>query len=46
MCVLSGARLSRDELLELAAWNGPMDTARTHNGLLPPLAPAIHRAAA
>lgn len=46
MCVLSGARLSRDELLELAAWNGPMDTARTHNGLLPPLAPAMHRAAA
>ncbi len=46
MCVLSGARLSRDELLELPAWNGPMDTARTHNGLLPSLVPATHRAAA
>jgi hypothetical protein len=45
-CVLSSARLSRDELLELAAWNGSRDTARIHNGLLPRLAPAIHRAAA
>lgn len=45
-CVLSGARLSSDELLELAAWNGSRDTTRIHNGLLPPLAPAIHRPAA
>jgi anti-sigma factor RsiW len=35
-CVLSGARLSRDELLELAAWNGSMDSARRHTGVSPP----------
>jgi anti-sigma factor RsiW len=35
-CVLSGARLSRDELLELAAWNGSMDSARRHTGASPP----------
>jgi anti-sigma factor RsiW len=44
-CLLSGARLSSDELLELAAWNGSRDTTRVPNGLLPP-APAIHRPAA
>jgi anti-sigma factor RsiW len=39
----TGARRSSDELLELAAWHGSRDSARIHNGLLPPLAPAIHR---
>jgi hypothetical protein len=34
-CVLSGARLSRDELLELATWNGSMDIARIHTSLSP-----------
>jgi hypothetical protein len=33
---LSGARSSRHELLELAAWNGWMDSARRHTGLSPP----------
>lgn len=42
-CVLSGARLSRDELLELAAWNGSMDIVRIHTGLAPP---PLHRLAA
>jgi anti-sigma factor RsiW len=44
-CVLSGVGLRSDELLELAAWNGSMDIARIHPGLLPPLAPAVHRPA-
>jgi len=45
-CALPSARLGRDDLLELAAWNGSSGTARIHNGLLPRLAPAIHRPAA
>jgi hypothetical protein len=45
-CRLSGTCLRSDELLELAAWNGIRDTARIHNALLRPLAPAIHRQAA
>jgi len=44
-CVLSGVGLRSDELLELAAWNGSMDIARIHPGLLPRLAPAVHRPA-
>jgi hypothetical protein len=44
-CVLSGVGLRSDELLELAAWNGSIDIARIHTGLLPPLVPAVHRPA-
>jgi hypothetical protein len=33
-------RLSRDELLELAAWNGSMDIARIHTR---PSPPPLHR---
>jgi hypothetical protein len=33
--VLSAARISRDELLELAAWNGAMDIARIQTRLSP-----------
>jgi hypothetical protein len=41
--VFSGTRLSRDELLELAAWNGSMDIARIHTRLSPT---PFHRLAA
>ncbi len=44
-CVLSAVGPRSDELLKLAAWNGSIDIARIHPGLLPPLAPAVHRLA-
>jgi anti-sigma factor RsiW len=38
-------RRNEPTVLEVVAWNGSMDIARVYGGMLPPLAPGIHRPA-
>jgi anti-sigma factor RsiW len=39
------SRRKKPAVLEVAAWDGSMDIARVYGGMLPPVAPDIHRRA-